>query len=423
MNDFRVSGSILTALALLSSLSTPAASAFAWTCSTVTYKNALDPAGDRFRNRFREPDVNAAGDVVFLSRTAQRRLYSYPAAGSPEIVASEGGSATGDAIFTKFRWPSINDSGDLGFLGDLALGEGVFLRPAGGNLVAAALSGATAPPPGGIFQTFAWVSRVNASGDIAFSAVVSGGPSGIFFYDRSAATIQAIARVGDPTGDGRQLCELTTDTALDLGDSGNVAFHAFAKPTCSDGDQAARLGIWQRAGTSLTAIAEAGGTSPLAGTTYEAFFGPPLPNASGRVLFRGRLSGASRALGIFLFDPAGPSTTKLALGRDPEPASGGMLKTIAPPGGLTADNRALFRASLQRGTMRDGIFLSSDPPEPVVLGSGAAPTDVFGPGSTYRRLHEQTAVDRSGTKATFSAKVRDTVRPRSKTALFRCSRS
>lgn len=420
MNDFRVSVSIVAALALLS---TPAASALAWTCSTVTYKNALDPGGDRFRNRFREPDVNAAGDVVFLSRTAKRRLYSYPAAGNPEIVASEGGPATGDATFTNFRWPSINDRGDLAFLGDLALGEGVFLRPGGANLLAVALAGDTAPPPGGIFQTFAWVSPVNASGDIAFSAVVSGGPSGIFFYDRSAGTMRGIARVGDPTGDGRQLCELTTDTAIGLGDSGNVAFHAVTKPTCGDGDDAARLGIWQRAGTSLTVIAEAGGASPLAGTTYGAFFGPPLLNASDRVLFRGRLTGASRALGIFLFDPAGPSTSTLALGRDLEPASGGMLKTIAPPGGLTADDRALFRTSLQRGTVRDGIFLSGAPPEPVVLGSGAAPTDVFGPGSTYRRLDERTAVDRSGTRATFGAKVRDTMRPRSKTALFRCTRS
>lgn len=417
---------IAIALAVVGSFSPPTAApvqALTWTCSTVARKNAPDPNGDLFRNHFNEPDVNGSGDVVFVARSSERRLYLYPAAGTPEIVAAEGGPVVDDATFTNFRWPSINDSGDIGFFGDLALGQGVFLRPAGGGLRAAVLSGATAPPPGGTFQTFAWVSRANAVGDLAFAATVSGGPNGVFLFDRSAATTRSVARVGDATGDGRKFCELTTDTAVGVGDSGSVIFHALTKPDCGNASDPGKPGIWLRTSGTFTALAEAGGTSPISGATYEAFFGPPLSNASGQVLFRSHLTGASSAMGLFLFDPAGPRTTTLAIGREPEPASGGMLKTIAPPGGLTAGNRALFRSSLQRGAARDGIFLSGDPIEAVVLGSGIAPTDVFGPGSTYRRLNEQTAVDRSGTNATFSAKVRDTNRPHAQSALMRCSGS
>jgi len=417
--------SLTTVLAVIALylVAAPAASALTFTCSTVVQKKVPDPSGEPLRSRFAEPAINRQGDVVFVGKTSQRRLYLYPSTGPASILASESGPAPGGGAFTKFRTPSINDAGDIGFFGDLEAGEGIFVHESGGGLVKAAVSGDAAPPPGGTFDLFPAASPVNAAGDIAFVATVSGGSGGVFLFDRSAATVLAVARAGDPTGDGRRFCDLPADIGLGLSDLGNAVFKATTKVDCADATESETLGLWQRSGVSFTAVAEVGGPAPLAGTTYARFFITPFANGSDVVLLRAQTAGATAATGLFLFDPAGPSTSKVAVHGDAAPGADGELKKIASPGGLTNAGRSLFRSSVKRGTTRDGIFLFDGSPEAVVLGSDPAPADSFGPGSIFRRLQEQTGVDRSGTQVTFSAKVKDTIKPSGKTALFRCTGS
>ncbi|MBI5628759.1 MAG: hypothetical protein HY953_07550 [Candidatus Rokubacteria bacterium] len=58
-----------------------------------------------------------------------------------------------------------------------------------------------------------------------------------------------------------------------------------------------------------------------------------------------------------------------------------------------------------------------------MLDTDPVPADLFSPGAVYRRIEEDFDIDRSGTMVAFSAKVRDSVAPRGKTGLFRCSGS
>ena len=99
-------------------------------------KNLADPLGGLFRSRFKEPAINVAGDVVFhaKARRGGRRLYYYPAVGAGTVVATHGDPAPGGSVFRKFERPTLNDTGEMAFLADLAAGEGIYVRDAGGIL-------------------------------------------------------------------------------------------------------------------------------------------------------------------------------------------------------------------------------------------------------------------------------------------------
>jgi hypothetical protein len=475
--------------------------ALTWTCSTVVRKNAADPLLGQFTNKFNEPAINGAGDVAFHAKVKNggRRLYIYPGAGAPVIVATEDDPAPGGSNFQKFESPSINDAGDLGFFGDLADGAAVFVRDPGGMIVRAAGIG-DASPAGGTFAVIVAVSRVNDDGDIAFVAQGSGGPDGVFLFDSSGPSVSTIAVVGGLTGDGREFCDLVDDGAVALSDSGDAVFRAATAADCAMDPQV--VGLWQEGFLFYTNVADEGDATPIPGTSYQQLFGVPLANASDEVLFRAKLRPADtcnnltanlctvdgdcagtclggsnvgeacalltdcpdqgmgtsctpgvcggtrctggaqigkpcaqasdcggsecgvpgqKGKGLFLFDPSGPSTAKVAVEGDAAPnTGGGFLKTLAPPGGLSDAGQAAFRSKVNKGNTAQGVFVFNGTDEDVVLRSDAVPNDVFGAGTAYRTINEETGFDRSGTQVTFSAKVKDTNSPPSNAGLFRC---
>jgi len=399
------------------------ASALTWTCEAITRKDLLDPAGAPFGGKFGKkrhggPAINSSGDVVFFAtpKGGPRRLYLYPKVGAPSIVAEQGGAAPGGGTFTQFRQPSINDAGDIGFFGDLASGEGVFIDPAAGAMFAVALSGGAAPS-GGFYDTFDGVSRINAAGDIAFLATVSGGPSGIFVYDAGTTTTSAAALVGDLTLDGREICSFV-EPAVGLGAT-STAFQVVTKVSCADVLEPELVGVYRTTGLGIGRVALAGDPTPIGGTTYSNFLGDPDLNATDQVLFRATFGGTVSGTGLFLFDPVGPTTITVARTGDSTPV-GGSLRTITEPS-LTDGSRAGFRANIANDPDHEGIFLYDGVDEAVVTRLSPVPVGIFLPGSIYKKIFEEIGVSRSGTWVTYSALVKQP--PGSggaKIGLFRC---
>jgi hypothetical protein len=421
----RVFGAALTAALIGMFGQIGDATALTFTCSTVARRGDLDPAGAAFKNRYDSPAINGAGDVAFVAyaQSAPRRLYYSPSAGAPAVVAQQGGVAPNGGSYKAFRTVSLNDAGAVAFHATLASGEGVFAGPVGG-VAKAAVTG-DASPAGGAFNRFPAQSRVNAAGDVAFTAQVEGGPNGVFLYDASGAAVVTVALVNDLALDGRELCEFLD---VGLGASGAVAVRAVTKVDCTNVGEPELIGVYEKTGASFARVALDGDATPSPSTTYAQFIGAPDVNAADKVLFRARTVGVSGGYGLFLHDPVGPTTVILAKTGDAAPATGGSLKTIAPAG-VTDGDRVALGARIASGIAKIGIFLFDASPssEKVVATNDPVPTDAFGANSAYakinpgnRKNNEGIGVDRSGTWVAYTAKVKDTTDTPTASGVLRC---
>ncbi len=421
-SKFRVARAALAA-ALVVAVSSPA-DALTWTCEAIVRKGLPDPAMGIFAGKFGKkrhggPAINSAGDVVFFAtpKGGPRRLYLYPNVGAPSIVASEGDAAPGGGSFTRFEQPSINDAGDIAFFGDLASGEGVFVDPAAGPMFEVAVTGDPAPG-GGSFDTFDGVARINAAGDVAFLATVSGGPTGVFVYDGGTMTIASIARVGDATLDGREICSFVAPS-VGLGGS-LTAFQVGTKVSCANALEPELYGIYRDTGLGIDRVALQGDPTPILGNTYDDFLGDPDMNETDQVLFRATITGTLKSTGLFLFDAAGPTTITVVRTGDAAAGVGGFLRTITEPN-LTNGAQAGFRANLGSSAAKEGIFLYDGVDEAVVTRSSPVPVGIFLPGSVYQKIYEEIGVSRSGTWVTYSATVKQPPgNGGAKIGLFRC---
>ena len=421
---FGVRAALAAALVVLAS---SPADALTWTCEAITRKGLADPAMGTFAGKFGKkrhggPAINSSGDVVFFAtpKGGPRRLYLYPNAGAPVILASAGDPAPGGGSFTRFEQPSINDAGDVAFFGDLASGEGVFVDPAAGPMLEVAVTG-DAAPGGGSFDTFDGVARINASGDVAFLATVSGFPTGVFVYDGGTMTIASIARVGDATLDGREICSFVAPS-VGLGGS-LTAFQVGTKVSCANALEPELYGIYRDTGAGIDRVALQGDATPIGGNVYDDFLGDPDLNEIDQVLFRATITGTLKSTGLFLFDAVGPTTITVVRTGDAAATVGGFLRTITEPN-LTNGAQAGFRANLGNTPAKEGIFLYDGVDEAVVTKSSTVPTGLFLPGSVYQKIYEEIGVSRSGTWVTYSATVKQPPgNGGAKIGLFRCEGS
>lgn len=412
-------------LALLAGtlLAGTAAHALTFTCSTVARRG--QPAGETlvFRTNYPLVAINGAGDVAFTAKLSGGavKLYRSPAVGPFEIVARRGDASPGIGTYTDFKDVSINDAGSIGFKGRLLVGEGVYVHPPGGPTVKV-VETTEASPGGGFFGEFNSASRVNAGGDIAFVADVSGGPTGVFLYQAAGPAIVPVALQGGPTDEGRELCSFLN---VGLGDGGGVAFQAISKVSCADLMEADKYGIHLAVPPyvgPVTTAARQDLVSPLGTAVYNRFYEAPEVDAAGNVQFRARVFGQVNIVAHFLFQPVGPATSTLVRVGDGAPLGAGGIKTLGP-GGLTDPGGIAFRSKLVKGSAKQGIFVFGGSQDTVVTTNSAPPLDAYGVGSRYKRLEEDPGVDRSGTRVAFVAKVKDSNPPGGKPGVFRCTGS
>ncbi len=227
-------------------------------------------------------------------------------------IARAGQSApgAGSGTFSSLGDPVLNASGQTAFLSTITGGtntEGIFRSDSGSALTAIARIGDSAPGAGGgTFSNFSSAPLLNASGQTAFVSTITGGSNtqGIFRSD-SGSTLTAIARAGQsaPGAGGGTFSGLGAPV---LNASGQTAF--VASITGSTSTQ----GIFRSdSGSALTAIALRGQNAPGAGDGTFGSLGTPVLNASGQTAFSSSITGGTSTSGLFLADGRDTVTVQL----------------------------------------------------------------------------------------------------------------
>ena len=389
-------------------------------CSTVTRAYLQDPDGQILTNAF-GPDVaiNGANDVLFVGRAAgsRHKLYLYPGAGAPEVLARAGGPAPDGGTFRSalpFQSISVNDDGDVGFRGRLLSGAGAFVRESGGALETAGATGFPSPA-GGTYDEFPTVSGVNAAGKIAFTATVVGGPHGVYLYDPATDTSSAVILPGDASvTDGRGLCSFGT---LGLGDGDRVAVFASSKLDCNDGGESAIQGLFLADGGSIQTVALDGDPSPIGGSVFSRFEDSPVVNAAGHVAFRANVTGVVSTNGVFVFDPAGPTTTAAVVRGNPAPPGGTIGKMLSFR--FSDADEIFLRSNLSGTPARFGITAFGGSSRALLVKSDLPPSDLFFIGSTISQILGP-GISADGSRFAARVNVIDTVVPRAKRGVLRC---
>ena len=209
-------------------------------------------------------------------------------AGSPTRIVFSGTAAPAGGSYSGFSTPALNNSGQLAFRANLSGGSssvGIFAGAAG-SVQAVALQG-TAAPAGGNYNDFGG-SVINEAGQVAFINFFNGGSSGIFAG--APGSVQAVAIQGAAAPSGGNYTSLGFANVLN--DSGQVAFTANLSGGSSTN------GLFVGAPGSVQAIALQGTAAP-AGGNYQILRNP-LTNNSGQVAFSSDLSGGSSTRGIFI---------------------------------------------------------------------------------------------------------------------------
>jgi len=79
----------------------------------------------------------------------------------------------------------------------------------------------------------------------------------------------------------------------------------------------------------------------------------------------------------------------------------------------------ITRLFLRQSTAKHGLFRYDATPEAAVVKTDAPSAPPFGPFSKYRAISDASAAG-TGTTIAFRAKMKDTIKPGSKTGVLRC---
>jgi hypothetical protein len=329
--------------------------------------------------------------------------------GNGPITFSYSLNADGAAIFS-------NSAGQVVVPASTPRGSAIYLATSGGLTKVAAV-GDPSPVAGTTFTNLGLnmtgPSPVNSAGQVAFSAILSSGKSGIFLYGaggivKIAAAGDQVAVSGGSSGTINVVAAITglLNPNLGLNSSGQVVFSAsFSQGVTGYFIGSAALGstlLKVAAGGDL--VAEAG---PLNGHTLNYLSGF---NDQMQIVFQGTISGPHPLWGVFVAAPGGSLTT-VALDTTTAPGTGGGTFNTShfAPGTTDAyysssdasinnEGDVVFRSAITGGTTNSGYFriLSSGPlagiVQPIVLQGQIAPggagtfgtiTGAFLPGLTF----------------------------------------
>ncbi|HEX4588890.1 MAG TPA: choice-of-anchor tandem repeat NxxGxxAF-containing protein, partial [Gemmataceae bacterium] len=213
----------------------PAPAAAQVVITPVAVSGAAAPAGGNYLNFWVSngnvvlpPVINASGQVAFHANLTGGSSTGGIFAGHPgalQAAALAGSPAPAGGNFGQFdRSPVLNASGQLAFWAGLSGGsstEGIFAGVPG-SVQAVALQG-TAAPAGGTFSTFDGGPYLNA-GQVAFYASLTGGLSTGGIFAGPPGSVQAAALLGSAAPAGGSYSVIGRQPALNA--SGQLAFWA-----------------------------------------------------------------------------------------------------------------------------------------------------------------------------------------------------
>jgi hypothetical protein len=388
-------------LAILAGLSMPLPSVAQSVPYPVAVSGTPAPAGGNYAGLFFIPVLNSSGQVAFTATTTVAGTGLFVGTpGTPLTTAAlTGTTAPSGGTYTGLSSPILSDSGQVAFGAQLAgNGYGLYAGTPGSSLNTIALKGAAAPV-GGNYTGF-YGPVINASGQVAFSATLSAGGSGMF-AGAPGSLLTTVARDGTPSPAGANY--LTSPTAYALNSSGQVTFRANLVPATpaifagtpgttlttvaldtlttqggasygqfmdpvmnSAGQVAVTAGIScifvGTPGSTLVVAAEIGKPAPTGGN-YTGI-GTPVLNASGKIAFLGEVGSGS---GIFT-GIAGSSMQTIASQLAVAPGTGGESYSVFTSPNVAMNNlgQVAFLSNLTGLTARNqGLFAGT--PDNVIL--------------------------------------------------------
>jgi hypothetical protein len=261
-------------------------------------------------NFITEPSLNESGQVGFAATLTGGSSTSGVFVGAPgaiQAVALTGSAAPAGGTYSDFLTQVLNGTGQMAYLASLTGGStpsGLFVG-APGAIQAAALPG-TAAPAGGNYSGF-YNERLalNESGQVAFRATLTGGASTDGLFVGAAGAVQAAALQGTAAPAGGNYAGSTNGFSNpSVNASGQVAFFA----SLTGGSSLS--GIFVGAPGAIQAAALNGAPAP-AGGNYGGLSVPVL-NRFGQVAFIGGLTGGSSSSGVFVGAPGAIQAVALA---------------------------------------------------------------------------------------------------------------
>jgi hypothetical protein len=254
------------------------------------------------------PALNSAGHAAFLGILAGadvddgnfRGIWSQTSGGLV-LVARTGSPAHGTSgNYAALGSPVLNAAGQLAFGGNLintSAGHGRYEAIWSGSAGSPALivQQANHPPgtPSGVEFHLFGAPALNAAGQTAFNATLSGGDvvdgvndSGI--WSQGPGNLELVVRAGDQAPGMPSGIDFLGFRELILNASGQTAFLATLTSIGPNGNDE---GIWAERGGNLERVACAGCLAPDAPSGFAfSFFDLPALNAAGQVAFAAELS-------------------------------------------------------------------------------------------------------------------------------------
>jgi hypothetical protein len=153
------------------------------------------------------PAINARSDVAFLATLRRGRGSSeailLSSGGKLQKVVAQGDPAPAGGAFASFGTPTLNASGQVAFAAVVegkGVPGGIFLADRGRLDMVVAAGAET--PIGGIHAKFSERIALNDAGAIAFHGILKFAPVGAAIFVVESARIRAVARLGDPAPGG-----------------------------------------------------------------------------------------------------------------------------------------------------------------------------------------------------------------------------
>ncbi|HMO83919.1 MAG TPA: hypothetical protein PKC18_03260, partial [Lacipirellulaceae bacterium] len=259
-------------------------------------------------------------------------------------IARPGMPAPGGGSYDSVDPPSLNAGGQVAFHATLtgtSSWDGVFIHD-GAAAAAIAREGAAAAG-GGTYGGFDTLPQVNSLGQVAFWSAINGSSSETGLFVSDGVTAAVVVRDNTPAPPGGTYEDLV-QYALDS--SGQMAFGAMLNSGAE--------GYFLHDGMTSSTIALEGGPSP-AGGVYTALTRLRFSSAGESSYHAGLTGGASATEGIFLHD--GTTSSAVALQGEPAPA-GGTYATFPTHSHLNANGTVVYAATVAGGPSSFGIFVN-----------------------------------------------------------------
>ncbi len=302
-----------------------------------------------------------------------------------DVIASVGTPVAGGGAFAGFGpTVAVGAGGQIAFTALLDDGTtGLFVAALAGTIREVTRIGAPAAA-GGTLVAIRLVG-LSVSGHVGFRGVVTAGPDGLFVWD--GVLVQKLAVVNDASPAGGQF---TGFGAASVNDGDVWAFRATVANRGSvssepvDGVFRADASDPVRSTPIFSTVALEGDETPLGGTIRQIPTSlEPAINGNGLIAFRCTLADASSSAAIFTAAPDGTLAKVVAVG---ETTTAGQLRRLREAT-LGSDDSVLLRATLAGGT--PGLFVArGDQVVPLALlgettdlGSGFRFTDASARGA------------------------------------------